>query len=377
MSQLRSGPRNALSVPGSSTTGTNDAAMGGEHVAWTDGNDPWLGAAVPQPTQEQQARERLHADGASGSDQAEVAITRSKLDEILDSFKNSLNEDIAETVADTVRTANTALEGKINISMATTVRALDARAQKRLDSIQAEVDDTNSRLAKQEADTVKLWAAVEKLNSGLAIAEKAVVDRSALDAEEFDRAPDLGIIRIGAPSLVARDAVRTALEPWLADAGLDDPKFQLTGPVVGQKFSIRVLGQAGLAAKLAQKALELLRLPDGSWREPAAVSPTGVQVRLYISEDKSPKQNKIEACGRRLLRAVKRVGITQSIHLNRKEGSISVDWKPLAKVQVHSKEEVSILWNALVVTELSIDKSAITTHFFEAGGSTAGVSWSS
>ena len=183
MSQLRSGPRNALSVPGSSTTGTNDAAMGGEHVAWTDGNDPWLGAAVPQPTQEQQARKRLHADGASGSDHVEVAITRSELDEILDSFKNSLNEDIAETVADTVRTANTALEGKINISMATTVRALDARAQKRLDSIQAEVDDTNSRLAKQEADTVKLWAAVEKLNSGLAIAEKAVVDRSALDAE--------------------------------------------------------------------------------------------------------------------------------------------------------------------------------------------------
>ena len=87
MSQLRSGPRNVLSVPGSSTTGTNDAAMGGEDVAWTDGNDPWLGAAAPQPTQEQQARKRLHADGASGSDQVEVAITRSEFDEILDSYK--------------------------------------------------------------------------------------------------------------------------------------------------------------------------------------------------------------------------------------------------------------------------------------------------
>ena len=34
-------------------------------------------------------------------------------------------------------------------------------------------------------------------------------------------------------------------------------------------------------------------------------------------------------------------------------------WKPVAKVQVQSADDVTILWNALAVTELGIDKDSL------------------
>ena len=121
--------------------------------------------------------------------------------------------------------------------------------------------------------------------------------------------------------------------------------------------------------------MQLMRNPDGTWREPAAVAPTGGTVRIYVSVDKSPKQNNIEASGRRLHRAFQAAGLNQTIHLNRKEGSISVAWKPVAKVLVQSADEVSILWNALAVTELGIDKEAIMAGFADSSRSTAGAQW--
>ena len=105
---------------------------------------------------------------------------------------------------------------------------------------------------------------------------------------------------------------------------LDINKYDLSGPNVGRNFSIKCRGSDGLGARRAKKALDQLRLSDGTWREMAATSPTGTTVRLYLSEDKSPKQIKVEAGGRKLFRAVQASVPGHQCNLNRREGAVSI-----------------------------------------------------
>ena len=93
------------------------------------------------------------------------------------------------------------------------------------------------------------------------------------------------------------------------------------------------------------------------------------------SEDKSPKQLKTEMYATKLLRAFKSVVKSLDIHLLRREGSVSVAWKPVAKIEVESADKVSVRWNALAVRDLAIDKDSILEIFNGDTGSTSGVQW--
>ena len=107
----------------------------------------------------------------------------------------------------------------------------------------------------------------------------------------------------------------------------------------------------------------------------SATSPTDATIRLYLSEDKSPKQIKLEAAGRKLLRAVCSSVPSQKPHLDKKQGSVSIAWKPVVKVVVRTPEQVDLLWNAAAVESLAIDKAAITAAFAQAAAATGSVQW--
>jgi hypothetical protein len=139
---------------------------------------------------------------------------------------------------------------------------------------------------------------------------------------------------------------------------------------------VEFIGSDGLGTRRARKASQLLRRADGTWLDLHARGPTG-DVRLYITEDKSSRQVRVEQAGKKLLGAIKQVHPAMPSMLLRREGAVAIAWKPICKVDFSSAEaNAIILWNNTAATAAGIDRAQVIAAFEAANGSTASVQWS-
>eukprot|EP00973_Karenia_brevis_P041462 5736932-Karenia_brevis.AAC.1 len=117
---------------------------------------------------------------------------------------------------------------------------------------------------------------------------------------DWDSIPDQTKLRINTTSNVSRASLLNALGSWLSH--FDSADWILLGPTVGvdKDWSIKFSGPAGPAARRAKKAMQLLRNDDGSWHKYQAESPSGDAVDIFIANDKSPKQRRVETTTKRL-----------------------------------------------------------------------------
>ena len=227
---------------------------------------------------------------------------------------------------------------------------------------------------------------IKRLTDALALAESSTsvseVNRAIAD-ESFDRPPDLSVIRLNTSELVSYSSVLDSIKALMSEAGLNENQWDLLGAPQGiaRNFTVRFVGTEAIAARRAQKCLQLRRLPDGSWRpNPKVTTPMNREIDIYISPDKSPKQLRTELGGRRLLKAFRAVIPNSACHLDKRSGQVSVQWKPCARVipQPSSGSDASyiIQWNVAAVSELQIDKPQIQSAFDSDMGSQSAVQWS-
>ena len=296
---------------------------------------------------------RGRANSVSGAESDADTIARSDLDDLLAAQSTKMLE------------SNTAL-----------LRAYDKAQQKRFAGIDAGLADVNAKQEKADAEMQKMRASITALEKGLAVAETTVAVRADLDAEDFDREPDVSVLRLGAAELVAKTSLLAALTSWLEDASLKVEDVEIRGPTIGKQFSIKFAGASGLAGRKARKAFGILRTPEG-WREMCAAGPNGSEIRLYVSEDKSPKQLRKEILAKKLLRAVQDSVKDKQAHLQRRDCSITLEWKSLVRVEVTTADaEPTLLWNAAAVAQLEVDKECIMEKFRQRSGAAASVQWS-
>eukprot|EP00973_Karenia_brevis_P089026 12346857-Karenia_brevis.AAC.1 len=102
----------------------------------------------------------------------------------------------------------------------------------------------------------------------------------------------------------------------------------LLGPAVGvdKDWSIKFSGPAGPAARRAKKAMQILRNEDGTWHKYQADSPCGDKVDIFIANDKSPKQRRVETTTKRLGRVFETLHPDLKVFVNRKKGTVSHQW---------------------------------------------------
>eukprot|EP00973_Karenia_brevis_P038635 5332075-Karenia_brevis.AAC.1 len=156
----------------------------------------------------------------------------------------------------------------------------------RLEARMALVDNKFEEfLAARQQDEKKMQALQETM-----AADEA---QSYVDLD-WDAVPDQTKLRINTTSNVSRACLLSALGSWLSN--FDSDNWTLLGPSVGvdRDWSIKFSGQAGPAARRAKKAMQLLRNEDGSWHKYQAESPSGEAVDIFIANDKSPKQRRVE-----------------------------------------------------------------------------------
>ena len=323
------------------------------------------------------AGKRVRDEGDDQGDQVGgEPITRSDLDNLLNTFKTSLRADVIES-----------LENSCARKMEDLIRGYDGSVQKRLSEHDAQLRDLDTRTQTIETSQASMKNDIKRLTEALALAESATTSAEVTRAfadEAFDRLPDLSVIRLNTSELVSHSSILESIKPLMSEAGLSENQWDLLGAPSGisRNFTVRFTGTEAIAARRAQKCLQIRRLPDGSWRpNPKVTSPLNREIDVYIAPDKSPKQLRTELGGRRLLKAFRAVHPNGAqCHLDKRTGQVSVQWKPCARVvpQPSSASSASyvIQWNAAAVAELQINKPQIQSAFDSDMGSQSSVQWS-
>lgn len=304
-----------------------------------------------------------------GENDANDFVTKGELSEMLSKFKGGFAEDVTAT-----------LSTKCGARMEELIRTYDTMTQKRFGEQDANISDLNARTAKLEEDQKKMDENVQRLQAALAVAESTTAEASRAVADEaFDRAPDLTLVRVNASESVSHTVVKDAIKVLMTEADMKNEAWELLGNPAGiaRNFTIKLCGAEGLAVRRAKKFMDLRRDAAGAWRSnPTVRTPLGRDVELFLSPDKSPKQLRTEQAGRKLLRAFRAVHPNRSVHLDKRAGTVSVDWVLCAKVVPNPEPgSTTVQWNVAALEQTGVSKCQIMSVFNSESGSAAGIQW--
>ena len=312
------------------------------------------------PEQEGTARSRSHERNVRRRETGEVFeecneyVTKSHMEELLKDMQNSLTASITTNIAAGVTQT-------VATQIATTITRYDERVSAHLERHDSELRDiTNTQTEFQnKLDVMQANLADVQRRLGAAEQEERP-SPSQLDLLDDDREPDLSIIRIRCQVQVTKANVKDALAGLLQDASVPEADVELSGRDVGKSFQWKFKGKVGPLR--AKKALQIAA-NRGDWRTFYAASPSGPQ-QLFIDQDKSPKQDRLEMAGRRLKQAV--VGLvsnSKKVDLRKKDATVFLDGKPVAKASTNAPEEFAVVFHHAVLQEHQLDAAAVRAAF--------------
>ena len=206
------------------------------------------------------------------------------------------------------------------------------------------------------------------------MAERAVTPATRA-SEQYDRVPDAGILKITSKQNVGKKEVQFELEEWLTECNLQND-FILRGPALGKFFTLAFAGVGRIAATKCKQAQDSIRRPDGSWRKFHVTSPTKSEVEIFVNEDISPKEARVQQAVKKLHRILAAADQSREYHKQRRAGTISVNWVPIAKITApESNIPVEVRWNMEAINKFNVDKEAVMASFKVDTPSTETVEW--
>ena len=211
---------------------------------------------------------------------------------------------------------------------------------------------------------------IDKLRNELGMAHSAhTPTRSDIADEEWDRKPDLTLVRFNTAELVAKEAILDTVREWIGDMGVGEEWERGPERGLSERYTLVFTGLPRIAGRRAQQSLQLLRQPGGEWRKLYVKSPAGRNIELLASGDKSRKQIKTETTAKRLARVLLEAHPNLDYHVLRREGVVTVGWRRLARIVVRPGDEpTSLEWNQQVLAETSVNKDRINEIFAERAG---------
>ena len=214
----------------------------------------------------------------------------------------------------------------------------------------------SERTTLQEAQTKNVWEEVAKLQKALATAEAGTAP-VRMDMADDDRPPNPTFLKVRAGDSVSFEAVKEAVDKLTFQAGTPSDGRE----VIGERkfFSLQFKGEVGLAAGRARKVLQIIKFGGAGGRFQKLVA--GGQP-LWVDPDKSPKQERTEAGGRRLKKLIAEVYSTRNVGLFHDEAVVAIDAKPLVRVCSPSPDSIFLEWHPDHPGE-GIDRARIESEF--------------
>ena len=285
------------------------------------------------------------SSGASGDRKRtpDEFLTRPDLEELLKEMKTECTNSIAGVMENALRKA-------------------DANYQARFFKIESELMELKARVAQLEGWKPEVERQTSAMRQAVAMAEDKVPVASALDQEDFEKDPDLTIIRARAMDAITPSSLLDALGEIVDAMSLEKNQYEIKGKELDKVYVIKFKGATGLAARRARKFLSLQRDSDG-WKNFFAKTPDGADTRVYLDGDKNRKQIRKEVLSRKLQRVLKEKYPNNEFFNRKRDATISSDWVPLARVVVPDPDTFRVEWNLKRATELSIDRAAVDEAF--------------
>lgn len=278
-------------------------------------------------------------------------------------FKCWLADALLQTQAELQASLNSSINQILNNSFArmqaetaTLLQRFDGGIQSQFNAAHATIASLNRRIDSLFESSKENLATVARLDEALAAVETSTPPRPIVDG--FDRPTDPTICKIRLPSEAGSDRVLETLQSVLNEMALRCDQVSLEGQPLAKTFTLRFLGGRHLAAARAEKFLQLQRTADG-WRDLHVLGPQAERIKLYIDRDKNGKQNKLEITTKRLLSAFQQVHPSIKCFAKRREGIITSDYTPLARVKIADPDKYALEWNTALVASKGVDTRAV------------------
>ena len=290
---------------------------------------------------------------------ADEPVSRSLLESLLGATTERINKQIADSTAST----NDIFQG--------VMRDYDTGIQQQFNDVSASVASLSKAQSEMAAEQATVRKQIQKLEEVICLAE-ARGPAAAAATVAFDSKPDPELLRISARAMVSAAAIEKLLAPLLVQGEVPEDSVVLGGPKVGKNFVLRFSGPGGAGPRRIGKLLDVLR---SNTEKLAITTPLGEQVDIFINTDKSRKQLKLEAAGRRLLRACRSAHSDIEFHLNKRDAAVSTRWTPFVRAEV-TESATTFLWNHAMVSKLGIDKEKIAASLQDDSFSVDSSQWS-
>ena len=118
-----------------------------------------------------------------------------------------------------------------------------------------------------------------------------------------------------------------------------------------------------MAGRRAKKALDSLRLDNGSWTELFCKSPSGSSVRAYAGPDKNAKQMATERLSKKLLTSCKESFDATTWASSKRDGIVTLDGLRIVKVCPKADKSHELMWDNSLVLQYNLDKVKIQAAF--------------
>lgn len=336
----------------------------------------------PQPPRRSRSSGRGTSSRRHGD---EEPMVRSQLDALFEEWTakveqsqqqqfQHLKEQLVAGVTQRVEASTRAAGEQYMADTKTLLRRYDERVQAQFeeqgDRI-ALLDTSQQRMAE---DFAAMQARVEACERALALAEQEVA--APPTGDNWDRETDPTILVVGCAAHVAKDAVAPVLHEWLSEADIKRDHYHIEGALLAKRFVVRMHGDKKLASRRASKAHMSLRT-GGEWRRMSVASPAGDDIALYVGIDKNGKQQATERQGKILRQAVQEV-VGGDPHLLRRDGVVTINWQPLARVEPRQHQPARVLFQGPLVQQMGVDREAIRAAFERLAGAptAAQAAWS-
>ena len=267
---------------------------------------------------------------------------------------------------------NSTLSGSVEQSM----QSMEAKFSKGMAQVNERIDTHDVKLAEQGASLDALKKELAELKAQQTMhTEKVVavaktiqseVDARVADDPLFVRPPIRTLLRLNVQQTTEKAKIAVAVGQWL-EGTFESGQYKLDGPDSGKQWSLHFIAPTTTAASMAGRARNLLRNPDGTWREIMVADQT-----LFIGPDVPPNVRKVNMGLRRVEKAIRCIHPTQAMAADKAQyhpqkspqGVIYIGCEDLLVVSAPNQyDEVEILWNNDLVTKNGIDKEKILEAF--------------
>ena len=164
-------------------------------------------------------------------------------------------------------------------------------------------------------------------------------------------------------AIVPMAAFKSLVAKLAGEANLSPTDYNIEGKPLDSKFTIQFIGGVATAKTASSQFLLSLRLGPGAFKNTEVADADGNPTKTYFNADKNGAQVRKEIQARRLWEVIKAADTTREYFLKRENGTIYVDKRPLAQIQVLSEEQSRIAWMHSKRAAVGLEEADIERDF--------------